>query len=117
VPYLKKGGIFHIYVYGKSKKKYSPKIFVSSFLYYLYRFLTLNQRAFLTKVISKLMNKSPHSLFDAYSPPIQYRFTPAEVEKWFRECGFCNIKRTYPKWCRKDEGIHMNGEKIKDVIK
>ena len=112
VPFVKKGGVFHVYIYGINKKIHSN--FIHFILHTFFGFFSLSKRHALSKIIGRLWGKSPHSLFDAYSARIRHHHSPEEVKSWFILCGFKEVKRTFPEWCggkKNTRDSHMFGVK------
>lgn len=109
VPYVNIKGIMHVYIYGTRRMGIRREL-TELVIYKLFGTLSFERRKKLSEIIGKLSRVSPHSVFDRYSPRLRNRHTPEEVKSWFEICGFEDIKRIYPAWCRYDTiDIHMNG--------
>lgn len=107
VPFLKHGGMMHVYIYGRWS--FGKRVALSLSNTFL-PVLNLNQQRML---LSKIAPKGKlHTFFDTLSPKIADTHTELEVVSWFRENGFVNIKRVYPEWCPWDiTGLHIQGTK------
>jgi len=102
---VKKGGLLHIYVYGK-------KSFVNRSLRRIFNWFSFKNRVRLAKLLSKFNGSSVHSNFDAFSPPIATNHTVDEMFELFYENGFQNVYRFVPRRALKSTDLFMTGEKI-----
>ncbi|MBN1254708.1 MAG: methyltransferase domain-containing protein [Deltaproteobacteria bacterium] len=114
VPFLKKGGVFAIYVYSayarkriwigsEILRKATPKLpvkliyYLSALaipVYYLYKFPLFDLWLYPLFPISRHPNWKHRWLetFDWYTPIYQWKHTYAEVYNWFKEAGFTEIE-------------------------
>lgn len=102
--FVKPSGMIHLYLYGEKSRW-------NAFLRFVFNLFPFKIRIFLSKLLSKVNNASPHSNFDAFSPTISSSHTEAEIKHWFEENGFI-FKRVYPRWASQSTDLFVTGFKI-----
>ena len=96
---VKKGGILHVMLYHKdTQQKYTK-------YRNIWNTLDNNQKLNLCLELTKNNPANVHGWWDALNPTYNYSYTENEIEKWFVEEGFVDIKLT------KKYNINMNGIK------